>query len=280
MEELAVASEFTFARRTSDGVQYTSNIAELFPDWKGADECWLFASPHDDDIVIGAGLTLQLGLALGAKVHAMIATDGRMGYCRLAQRLTIAKVRMEEAKKSFEALGLPPDNLRFLGYPDCNLNTYRGRCLSTDGSPTEIEGAGGLQNAITYVLRQVRPTRVFIPTITDLHPDHRIINEELQISLFHAEGNIWPELGDPTPVPKVYEFAIYCDFPEPPQIRIQTPTSMLATKLEGIRAYASQEQIGTVIDIQQKAGPVEYLRDMEFKFYSPGQYDSLFAKKS
>ena len=88
------------------------------------------------------------------------------------------------------------------------------------GDPTEVEGASGLQNAYPHVLRQVRPTRVFLPTITDLHPDHRIVNEEMLISLFHAQGSIWPELGPPVAVvPAVYEYATYCDFPEAPQLR-------------------------------------------------------------
>ena len=45
-------------------------------------------------------------------------------------------------------------------------------------------------------------------------------------------------------VPRVYEMAIYCDFPEPPQIRVETPPEMLETKIKAIMAYASQEQIG------------------------------------
>ena len=53
------------------------------------------------------------------------------------------------------------------------------------------------------------------------------------------------ELGEPiAEVPRVYEMAVYCDFPEPPQIRVETPEPMLETKLQAILAYASQEQIG------------------------------------
>ncbi len=70
-----------------------------------------------------------------------------------------------------------------------------------------------MQNAITYALRQVRPNRVFLPTSADLHPDHQIVHEEMLISLFHAQGNIWPELGPPiAEVPKVYEFACLLRF--------------------------------------------------------------------
>jgi LmbE family N-acetylglucosaminyl deacetylase len=274
-----MSSGIVFSRRSANGLLTTENAAEVLPHWQGAKECWLFISPHDDDVVAGAGLTFQVGLALGAAVHAVVATDGRMGYCRLPQRTTISKVREAEARASFALLGLPAENLYFLGYPDCNLNAYRGRHLSTDGSPTEIEGAGGMQNAFCHVLRKVRPTRVFLPTSTDLHPDHRIVHEEVLISLFHAQGTIWPELGPPiAEVPTVYEFAVYCDFPEAPQIRIDTPACMLEKKLDGIRAYASQEQIEAIVAIQRDVGPIEYLRELRFNLYSPRQYHSLFAR--
>jgi LmbE family N-acetylglucosaminyl deacetylase len=276
-----VAAQIKYARRTPNGVLRTSKIAELFDDWRGASECWMFVSPHDDDVVIGAGLTFQVGLAEGAQVHAVVVTDGRMGYCRFEQRRNITKIRRAEAEKSFQLLGLPLDRLRFIECPDCNLNAYRGRHFTTIGAPTEIEGAGGMQNAFTHALRQIRPNRVFLATSTDLHPDHQIVHEEVLISLFHAQGNIWPELG-PTiaEVPKVYEFACYCDFSEPPQIRIETPPAMLETKLQGILAYASQEQIESVVAIQRNVGPIEYLRELAFHFYHPEQYHALFAEKS
>lgn len=272
-----MAQGITYYRRTPQGVQKTQDIAELFPDWQGSQERWMFVSPHDDDIVCGAGLVFQAGMAEGAEVHAVITTDGRMGYCRLPQRRTISRIRHDEAQKSFGILGLPPERLHFLGFPDCNLNHYRGRHFATIGDPTEIEGASGMQNAFPYVLRKIRPNRVFLPTLTDLHPDHRIVHQEALISLFHAQGKIWPELGEPIEtVPSVYEYATYCDFPEPPQIRIDTPQAMLDAKLEGIRAYASQEQIEVLVQVQRDIGAVEYIRQVQFNFYNPRQYHALF----
>jgi hypothetical protein len=101
------------------------------------------------------------------------------------------------------------------------------------------------------------------------------------ISLFHAQGGIWPELGAPLgDVPRVYELAVYCDFPEPPQIRVDTPQAMLETKLQAIFAYASQEQIGAMVEIQRACGPLEYLRELNFHFYAPQQYRELFARKT
>ncbi len=269
----------TYMRRTRDGLLRTANVGELFPDWRAADERWMFISPHDDDVVIGAGLTFQAGMAEGADLHAVVVTDGRMGYCRFEQRRNISKIRAAETAKAYQILGLLPGRLKFVECPDCNLNAYRGRHFTTIGAPTEIEGAGGMQNAFTYLLRQVRPNRVFLATSADLHPDHQIVHQEMLISLFHAQGNIWPELGTPiAEVPRVYEFACYCDFPEPPQIRVEATPAMLEAKLSAIAAFASQEQIEAVVSIQREAGPIEYLRELEFHFYRPQQYHALFAR--
>jgi LmbE family N-acetylglucosaminyl deacetylase len=276
-----VTAQITYTRRLGEELSSTSNIAELFSDWRGPSERWMFVSPHDDDVAIGAGLTFQVGLAEGATVHAVVVTDGRMGYCQFERRQEIIGIRRAEAERAYQILGLPPQRLWFLGFPDCSLNPYRGRHFAASDEPAVIGGGGGLQNALTHALRQIRPNRVFLPTSADLHPDHRIVHEELLISLFHAQGNIWPELGEPTTeVPKVYEFACYCDFPEPPRMRIDATGMMLETKLDAIRAFASQEQVELVVAIQRNVGAIEYLRDLAFRFYCPEQYHPLFARKS
>lgn len=268
-----------YSRRTGETHIETPNAAEAFSEWKGAEERWLFVSPHDDDVATGAGLTVLAGLAEDAEVHAVVVTDGRMGYCRHEQRESIVEVRRAECEKSFAILGLAADRLRFLGHADGDLDVCRGRRFAASGMATAIAGGAGLQNSFTHVVRAVRPTRVFLPTAADLHPDHRIVHEEFLISLFHAQGAIWPELGEPiAEVPRVYEFAVYNDFPELPTLRIETPAAMLDRKLDSIAAYASQEQIDSLIKIQRNAGPIECLRELSFRLYSPRQYDSFFTK--
>jgi LmbE family N-acetylglucosaminyl deacetylase len=259
----------------------SEKIAEIFSPWNSSRECWLFVSPHDDDIVLGCGLSFQAAIGEGIEVHAVVATDGRMGYCRLPQRECISQIRRREASESYRLLGLPAERLHLLPFPDGNLSPHCGRRLTGADDPTAIEGATGLQNAFTHLLRRVRPTRVFLPSITDIHPDHRIVHEEMLISLYHAQGRIWPELGEPLAwIPLLYEFATYCDFLAPPQIRVMVPEALLERKLAGIRAYASQEQIDLLVEVQRKAGPVEYLREVEFNVLYPGQYEELFSAPS
>jgi LmbE family N-acetylglucosaminyl deacetylase len=242
-------------------------------------ETWLFVSPHDDDLVMGAGLWMQAAVAAGIDVQVVIVTDGRMGYCTMEQRDSIARIRRKETFHSFEILGITSERIAWIGYPDGGLYTLQGRRKHrADDEVAAIEGFVGLSNAFTYHLRRTRPARVFVPTIADLHPDHQITNNEMMISLFHAAGAIWPELGEPlAEVPKVYELAIYCDFPQPPQLEIRADDTAFGKKLRGIAAYESQMQISRLVELIRAAGPHEYLRELNFRFYSPQNHKAAFA---
>jgi LmbE family N-acetylglucosaminyl deacetylase len=239
-------------------------------------ESWLFVSPHDDDIPLGGGLWMQAAAQAGVDVHVLVVTDGSMGYCTLEQRDSISDIRRAETYESYQILGVPRDRVQYIGYPDGGLYTWCGRRKAKPGEPA-IEGYVGLSNAFTYHLRKIKPHRVFVPTIADLHPDHQITNNELMICLFHAAGTIWPELGAPlTEVPKVYELAVYCDYPQPPQLELRAQADAFEKKLASIAAYRSQTQIAKLVDIIRNAGPFEYLRELNFKFYSPSNYRPMF----
>ena len=98
------------------------------------------------------------------------------------------------------------------------------------------------------------------------------------ISLFHAGGAIWPELGAPLAhVPKPYELAVYCDFLDAPNIEVRSDESAFEKKLQCIAAYKSQVQIAGLVENVRKAGAYEYVRELAFKLYSADRYKSAFA---
>lgn len=241
-----------------------------------AGQTWMFVSPHDDDLCIGAGLLMQAAVDAGADVQAVIVTDGCLGYCEASQQDDIVEVRKAETIRSFEVLGVQESHVTFLGFPDGGLTKYIGRRQAVEGEP-QVAGFTGLQNAFTHSLRELRPSHVFVPTKMDLHPDHQITHNELMISLFHASGKIWPELGDPLDVPQVHEMAVYCDFPSDPHLEIIGGDGPFETKLASIAAYESQLQIAELVEQLRSAGPFEYIRDVNFKLYSPERYRSLFS---
>jgi LmbE family N-acetylglucosaminyl deacetylase len=267
---------FDVIRLVGDERRAGDSLANVSRHWQGDQECFCFVSPHDDDVVLGAGLAIQLAIHEGVPVHVLVVTDGSMGYCSPEEKDSIAAIREQETFDSIVALGVPRENIRFLGFPDCQLGHFAGRRLAA-GEPSAIEGYTGLQNSFTYWLRQIRPTQVFVPTMNDLHPDHKVTNEQLQISLFHASGDIWPELGTPLgAVPAIHELAIYCDFPEPPTLRIACDTETFEKKLTAIAAFKSQKQISKLIDNVRNSGPQEYVRTINFRFYQPETYHHLF----
>jgi len=267
---------YTFTRRTDHKLDRHETLGGIFGNADMARETWLFACPHDDDIAIGGGLWLKAAREAGVDVHLLAATDGRMGYCTLDERDTIAEVRAEELYDSCTRLGLTDrDKIHLLGYPDCNLGLYLGRRPAMEGDP-QAEGYTGLQNAFVQKLREIRPTRLFMPSPMDYHPDHQIVYNEMQISIFHAAGAIWPELGHPTDVPEVYDMAIYCDFPSPPTLQLRCDQAEFQSKLDAIAAYQSQKQIEILVKQVADAGPYEYLREVNFKFYSSTAYKHLF----
>lgn len=272
-----MSEDFRYYRKTNGEIHQASNALEVFPGWRGEKECWLFLSPHDDDSVIGAGLTVLAAEKEGIEAHVVVTTDGSMGYCDEAERLTIAETRKRETIESCRLLGIPFERVHFLGFPDGGLHLWAGRKVAEDGDPGVVKGYVGLQNSFTFILRHVNPSRVFMPTNLDFHPDHQVSNREMKISLFHAQGAIWPELGEPIElIPEVYEYATYCDFEAPPQIKIETSPEQLARKLKSIAAFVSQKQITVLVEQLRAGGPVEYLYEAHFRFYSPKVYENLF----
>ncbi len=267
-----------FERRTKQGLLSSPEAKNVWPDWKGKDERWLFVAPHDDDIVCGAGITFVAAIARGIETHALVVTTGESGYCRPEHRKTIAAIRNNEARESFKLLGLPEENLIQFKYPDANPGPHVGRRQTDDpNDPNAIEGATGYLNSFVWALRKIRPTRLFLPAHTDFHPDHQAVHHEFVMSIFHAQGNIWPELGAPIErIPLLYEYATYCDFSDPPTIRVRGNASLLEKKLEGIAAYKSQEQIELLVAVQREGGPQEYIRELRFNIFSPEKYAALF----
>jgi LmbE family N-acetylglucosaminyl deacetylase len=273
--------KFEFVRLVGNERRTGTRLADVSRHWQGKQERHLMISPHDDDAVLGAGLLIQLAKREKVPVHILIVTDGSMGYCSLDEKSTIAEIRRDESFECYQSLGVAKRNIVWLGFPDCQLSNQRGRRPAAGDDPVGISGFTGMQNAFTYHLRKIRPTQCFLPTWNDLHPDHRIIYEEFLISMFHAAGNIWPELGEPLEkVPYVNTYAVYCDFAEPPTLRMRTPISYLEKKLKAIGAFRSQKQISSLIDNVRHCGPEEYIRAIDFKLYHPSSYRNLFEEQT
>jgi LmbE family N-acetylglucosaminyl deacetylase len=262
--------------RTGLGVYSVASLAEAFGA-KTGQERFLFVNPHDDDACVGAGLTIALACDEGFEVHVVIVTDGQGGYCRIEDKPRIIEIRRRETLAAYAMLGVSQERLHFLGFADGSLGQYIGRRPAASGDPA-LEGYTGLENSLTHLLRTLKPQRVFTPAGTDFHPDHQAVYKEILISLFHASGEIWPELGAPCALPEVYEYPTYVTMDHPPDLMIEADEALFKRKLDAIHCFASQHQIDSVVESIHQAGPVEFNRNIRFSIYHPSIYKPLFRE--
>ena len=228
-------------------------------------------------MAIAGGLLVQAVVNAGAAVSCRITTDGRMGYTREEELPDIVEIRKEETRESFGLLGA--EDVAWLDYPDADLYRHAGRRrLAGSGRPDPRGGHSGLQNSFTGELRSLRPDRLVFLSGNDYHPDHKLVQQEMLISLFHAQGTVWPELGEPIDgVPPLYELAAYAPFAGRPDLQLLGDEEAFGRKLEAIRVYRSQRQIEALVREIEVSGPVEYVRSYPFELYRPDRYRELFS---
>jgi LmbE family N-acetylglucosaminyl deacetylase len=266
------AMTWNFRRRSEAGANELGSLHEWLGLDPGSAPRVLMLAPHDDDGPLGMGLLVQALAQIKASLKALVVSDGRMGYCTLAEKAQITEIREEEACAAYELLGIYRADLQFGAYPDGSLARHLGRDPS--------RSLPGLEDLITKTLREVRPDLVFCPTSADLHLDHRAVYHSLRISLFHACGEIWPELGAPLgKLPRLFETAVYCRFKEPPTHRLAAPAAAFETKLRAIRCFKSQRQIAALAAAVEAGGAIELLREVKWQPYAAADYDELFLER-
>ena len=180
-------------------------------------------APHPDDEILGASGLIQQAVAAGAPVKIIYLTNGdhnQAAFRLFSQRqhrvpdpLALGEQRQTEAVTATKLLGLGPDNLVFMGYPDWwTLRLWQDYWDEDDVLYNNATGSTGVPYQKNYsykhpyraecitddlcaVLREFKPTRVFVSHPCDTNPDHRAAANFVQLALLQLESeNIHPEL--------------------------------------------------------------------------------------
>lgn len=183
----------------------------------------LVLAPHPDDEVLGCGGVIQQAMAMKLPVHIGFLTYGdfyEWSFIVYKKRLVLTargvegmgEVRHDEAIAAAATLGLSPDHLSFFGYPD--FGTFdmwrsawgqsppvRGHLTRATAVPyanavrpgAPYKGEEVLKD-LTTLIREFRPTRVFVSHPADHHPDHRALYLFTRVCLFDLESELSPEL--------------------------------------------------------------------------------------
>lgn len=165
----------------------------------GPGEKIIIFAPHSDDETLGAGGYIARSIKNGAEVIVVLITNGdghrfssmeefKKLYPNSEDYIKSGLSRQEESKKALAILGVKPENIIFLGYPDLGLkellknnwqNAYQSPYTKRDSSPYEnsyhqnVSYTGeNLQNDMIDLLKKYNPTIVIASSQSDIHSDH------------------------------------------------------------------------------------------------------------
>jgi LmbE family N-acetylglucosaminyl deacetylase len=159
----------------------------------------LVVAPHPDDEVIGAGGAMRRAVESGIPVHVVFVTSGdgypdtlltslRLRHPTGRAYVEMGEIRQREALRALESLGVSPDEVSFLGFPDGGLAglwtdhwtlPYSSPFTRHERPPyrealdqsAEYDGTA-LVSLLERVMRDFAPTLILIPHPSDAHPDH------------------------------------------------------------------------------------------------------------
>ncbi len=114
----------------------------------------LVFSPHPDDETIGVGGYIAQSIENGADVEIVLVTNGDFHDDE--------QVRYAEFKKATQILGVPENNLVFLGFPDGKLDKMDPAVLSS---------------VLQSQIEQFNPDIIIYPDTQDANPDHSTIGK-------------------------------------------------------------------------------------------------------
>ena len=211
----------------------------------------LILAPHPDDEVLGCGGIIQRAVASSLPVRIVFLTYGdnnEWSFWVYRKRPVVmpgsmrqmGMVRHNEAIAAARSLGLSPDRLTFLGYPDFGcLNIWYAHW---EGSPAFLsmltrvravpyasawrpgapyKGEDILQDLET-ILREFKPTKIFVSHPADHNPDHLALYLFTRVALWDLASELKPE---------VYPYLIHFKhWPEPrgyhPTVPLQPPSML------------------------------------------------------
>ncbi len=181
----------------------------------------LILVPHPDDEVLCCGGLLQDALQKNLPTQIVVFTNGDNNawafsmyrhslVFRPRSMLHMGRVRREETMAAAVVLGLPTDQILFLGYPDYGSLTlwndywdgiaYKSRmtCVQAVPYPSAYRPAApytgeAILHDLTSIVRDFRPTKIFIPHSGDLQSDHRALALFAQVALWDVAADVAPQ---------------------------------------------------------------------------------------
>src|SRR3954464_5174677 len=179
----------------------------------------LVLAPHPDDEVLGAGGVLREAARRGLPLRVVFLTNGDSNeWSFLAYRkppvlmpagaLAMGTIRHQEALAAATALGVSDRDLVFLGYPDyATLDIWRSHWALSPPNRGRLTRARAVPYPTAFrpgapykgeeiladletILRDFKPTRIFVSHPADHHPDHAALYLFTRVALWDLQGEV------------------------------------------------------------------------------------------
>ncbi len=120
-------------------------------------------APHQDDETLGCGGLIALKRSLGVPVQVVFLTNG--DAFTGAADAHLSQLRRTEATSALTALGVPPEQIVFWGYPDGQLRRLAAAQQAA------------LLAQLAALLTIETPLEIYVPHAIDQHDDHEATHD-------------------------------------------------------------------------------------------------------
>jgi LmbE family N-acetylglucosaminyl deacetylase len=183
----------------------------------------LVLAPHPDDEILACAGVLQKAVAAHLPIKIVFLTNGdnnawaftrykHFPVFRAKTMLKMGEKRRAESLAAASVLGVPAEDLVFLGYPDYGTLSlwdahwgkapaYKSHMTHVDKVPYPDAYRPGapykgkeVLNDLQSILSAFRPTKIFVSDPDDLRPDHRALFFFTQVTLWNLEQVLSPKV--------------------------------------------------------------------------------------
>lgn len=249
----------------------------------------LIFGPHCDDEVLGAAGLMYQATHNGCPVHVVVISNGdgfRIGVSRDFHKINVAAsdfvrygyMRQNESRTALKIVGVQPNHVTFLGYPDRGMmpmlttnwspstpyrSHYTGEIRSPYNNSATLKALYCGQQVLSDIEHQMeidKPTDIYITHPSDDHPDHAADSIFVRTALdrLRTKGEPWAKSatlhyylvhrGD-WPVPQ----GLNEGFPLPPPAQMvigETKWQALPlTHYQVMRKYAAIKRYGSQTEV-------------------------------
>ncbi|MFH0887394.1 MAG: PIG-L family deacetylase [bacterium] len=201
------------------------------------DDRVLVLAPHPDDEAIGTGGVIQQAIKAKIPLQVVLFTNGdhnewafivyeKHPVLTKKEFIKMGEIRRKESLTGLSILGLSPQQIVFLGYPDFGTleifteywgsnKPYKDILTQIDHvpyadalSPGSIYTGENILSDIKKMIKEFRPTKIFVSHPVDFNRDHKGLYLFMQVALWDLAGEINP--------PEIYPYIVHVkQWPKP-----------------------------------------------------------------